>query len=167
MEPALVMMGQAINSEATCAHCGNVFKPLGRAGTTESYRSCKAAVDGWDGPGWREAAIEYHKQRGGRAAAVEIEPDRLARLHRLMERNVHLDRAWAELNNLDGRPTPQVTVEAIMYCVRERGLDALKEPANLERLSRCDAAALIQIDQRITKLRERAADAKVRNADRY
>jgi hypothetical protein len=155
MGPALVMMGQAMNSEATCAHSSNVFKPLRRAGTTESDRSCKAAVDGWDGPGSREAAIEYHKQRGGRAAAVEIEPDRLARLHRLMERNVHLDRAWAELNNLDARPTPQVTVEAIMYCVRERGLDALKEPANIERLSRCHEPAKAQINKRIARLLER------------
>ena len=31
--------------------------------------------------------------------------------------------------------TPQSTVEAILYCVRTRGLAALKEPANEERLS--------------------------------
>jgi hypothetical protein len=64
-------------------------------------------------------------------------------------------------------PTPQSTIEAIMYCVRKRGLDALKEPANLQRLSSCDAEALTQIDQRITKFKERAADAGVRNTDRY
>jgi hypothetical protein len=39
-----------------------------------------------------------------------------------------------------------------MYCVRERGLAALKEPANLERLMRCDEAAKEQIDRRIAKL---------------
>jgi hypothetical protein len=49
------------------------------------------------------------------------------------------------------RPTPQVTVEAIMYAVRQRGVAALKEPANIERLSRCDAAALAQIDTRLKK----------------
>jgi hypothetical protein len=33
-------------------------------------------------------------------------------------------------------PTPQTTVEAVMYSVRERGLKALKEPAAQERLRR-------------------------------
>jgi hypothetical protein len=53
---------------------------------------------------------------------------------------------------LRNRPTPQVTTEAVLYCVRERGLAALKEPANLERLSRCDEAARAQINERIAKL---------------
>jgi hypothetical protein len=47
------------------------------------------------------------------------------------------------------RPTSQPTIEAVLYCVRARGLAALKEPANIERLSRCDAAALAQIDARM------------------
>jgi hypothetical protein len=51
------------------------------------------------------------------------------------------------------RPRPQANIEAIMHSVRERGLGALQEPATLERLSRCDAAALAQIDNRIVKLR--------------
>jgi len=50
------------------------------------------------------------------------------------------------------RSTPQVIVEAIMYCVRERGPAALKEPKNIERLSRCDAAAKAQINRRIAQL---------------
>jgi hypothetical protein len=49
-------------------------------------------------------------------------------------------------------PTSQATVEALMYYVRERGLPALQEPTNVERLTRCDAAAKAQIDQRIKKL---------------
>jgi hypothetical protein len=53
---------------------------------------------------------------------------------------------------LHDRPTPQVTIEAVLYCVRERGLAVLKEPANLERLSRCDEAARAQINERIAKL---------------
>jgi hypothetical protein len=40
-----------------------------------------------------------------------------------------------------------------MYCVRQRGPAALKEPANIERLSRCDAAALAQINARMAKLK--------------
>jgi hypothetical protein len=50
------------------------------------------------------------------------------------------------------RRTPPTTVEAILYSVRERGLKALQEPANIERLTRCDDAALAQIDARIAKL---------------
>jgi hypothetical protein len=50
------------------------------------------------------------------------------------------------------RPTPQTTVEAVMYSVRERGTRALLEPANQERLKRCDAAARMQINQRIERM---------------
>ena len=53
------------------------------------------------------------------------------------------------------RPTPQTTIEAIMYSVRERGLAAMKESANQERLSRCDAAARQQINERIERLKIR------------
>ena len=50
------------------------------------------------------------------------------------------------------RTTPQTTIEAVLHSVRERGLPALKEPANVERLSRCDANARRQADFRIAKL---------------
>jgi hypothetical protein len=51
--------------------------------------------------------------------------------------------------NKQRRPTPETTIGAIMYCVREYGFASLKEPANLERLSRCDAAAKAEINRRI------------------
>jgi len=54
-----------------------------------------------------------------------------------------------ELNVPSHRSTPQVVVEAIMACVCERGLAALKEPANVERLSRCDKTARAEIERRI------------------
>jgi hypothetical protein len=50
------------------------------------------------------------------------------------------------------RSTPQSTIEAVMYCVRERGLAALRDRTNLERLSRCDEQARAQINERIAKL---------------
>jgi hypothetical protein len=50
------------------------------------------------------------------------------------------------------RPTPQTTIEAVMWTVREGGLKALREPANQERLGRCDAAARAQINRRIEGL---------------
>jgi hypothetical protein len=40
-----------------------------------------------------------------------------------------------------------VTVQAILYCVRERRVKALKEPANIARLACCDAAAMAQINR--------------------
>jgi hypothetical protein len=59
---------------------------------------------------------------------------------------------WRTAPLNEARPTPQTTIEAIMYCVRERGLAALKEPANVARLSTCDAAAKAQIDKRVAKI---------------
>ena len=78
---------------------------------------------------------------------------KVALLRSLLDDRVSRDRALHELNDTHGRPTAQVTIEAILYCVRERGVSALQEPANRERLSRCDAAALAQIDDRIVRLR--------------
>ena len=75
--------------------------------------------------GWREAALDCHANR----SVIKSN----SRPHKL-------------------RPTPQATVDAVMYCVRERGVAVLKEPANVERLSRCDAAAKAEIDKRIAKL---------------
>jgi hypothetical protein len=47
---------------------------------------------------------------------------------------------------------PSCTIEAIMCTVRARGVSALKEPANIERLSRCDAATRKEINRRIGSL---------------
>src|ERR1700716_3002624 len=51
------------------------------------------------------------------------------------------------------RPTPRTTIEALMYCVRTYGPQALQEPANIERLGRCDKAALAEIDARMSRLK--------------
>jgi hypothetical protein len=56
------------------------------------------------------------------------------------------------LNNF--RATPQTTIEAIMVSVRARGLAALKEASNVERLLRCDQVARRQINERISRLIE-------------
>ena len=66
--------------------------------------------------------------------------------------SMSLEQLWDLLNR--ERPTPQTTIEAIMYSIRTQGTKALHEPPNIERLSRCDDAALAQIDARITKLKE-------------
>jgi hypothetical protein len=75
----------------------------------------------------------------------------------------HIPRNWDAMS-MDGlehlfrqqRPTPQATIEVILYAVRERGVAALREPANIERLVRCDQAAKEQIDRRIAKLVRKA-----------
>jgi hypothetical protein len=83
------------------------------------------------------------------------ESARVQRVRRLLADNVSLERAYAEFSDPRNRPTPEVTIEAVVLSVRERGIAALKEPANVERLARCDAAAKAQIDQRIKKLVEK------------
>jgi len=65
-----------------------------------------------------------------------------------------LESLWRYLNS--NRPAPQVVIEAIWYEIQERGLDVLKEPATVERLSRCDGAAIAEIDRRISQLKEDA-----------
>jgi len=55
------------------------------------------------------------------------------------------------------RATPRSTIEAVMHSVRERGLAALKEAANLERLQRCDDRAKAQINARIPRVIEKKA----------
>jgi hypothetical protein len=83
---------------------------------------------------------------------VTIGAEELARARRLLDPAVSLDSAYRQINDARSRPTPQTVVEAILYCVRERGVGALKEPANVERLRDCDAAAKAQIDKRVAKI---------------
>jgi hypothetical protein len=62
---------------------------------------------------------------------------------------------WGRLNDPSRHPTPQVTIEAILYCIRMRGLAALKEPANRERLKHCDQSARDEINWRIGAMLEK------------
>jgi hypothetical protein len=58
-----------------------------------------------------------------------------------------------EINKRQGpRPTPQSVIEAVLVSVRARGLAALREPASVERLSRCDSVAKAEINSRIAKI---------------
>ena len=103
----------------------------------------------WDAPSWKTAARAYHEER----KFNDRQPDpKTAQLRWLLSDSVSPNAAYRELNASENRPAPQTTVQAIMWCVRERGLAALKEPANLERLLRCDAAAKAEINARIGRL---------------
>jgi hypothetical protein len=61
-----------------------------------------------------------------------------------------IDALWRQFNRERG--TPRTTIEAIMLAVKARGVAALKEPTNLERLSRCDPAARAAINSRVATL---------------
>jgi hypothetical protein len=59
---------------------------------------------------------------------------------------------WQDIYESRDWPAPQVTIEALLVSVVERGLKALDEPKNIERLSRCDERARAEIKRRIAKL---------------
>jgi hypothetical protein len=96
----------------------------------------------------RACARADAERRAGRRESQDT-----LRAKRLLADNISIDRAWSELNDRRRHGTPRATIEAILHCVRERGLKALREPANVERLSRCDAAAKAEVDRRIAKLK--------------
>jgi hypothetical protein len=66
-----------------------------------------------------------------------------------------VDAFWNALNDPSRFATPQSTIEAILHGVRTRGIAALEEPDNKERLSRCDEAAMKQIRERIERMRQK------------
>jgi hypothetical protein len=73
------------------------------------------------------------------------------RIERLLDSAVSLDSAYREMNAPERHPTPQSTIESVLICVRERGLAALDEPANVQRLMTFDADADAQLNIRIAK----------------
>jgi hypothetical protein len=79
----------------------------------------------WSAPGWREAAAEYHQQRGKRRAVVEIEPERLAKLRRLLDDSISIEHVWDELNKPTGAET--ATLQAAEYLVKQRDPKRLRE----------------------------------------
>jgi hypothetical protein len=113
------------------------------------------AMTPWDAQSWRDAAVEYHRDRPGRLA-VEIELKRLARLRRLMADDISIDRAWHELEA--DRTAPQATVDALMFSLR-RGIDELTQPSTLRRLSTLDEYQLEDVCLRLQAVQERIAPA--------
>jgi|SRR5262245_2471316 len=113
------------------------------------------ADDAWAAPGWREAALEYHKTRGNRAS---IAPEHLARLRWLMDDSISLERAWHELNRRASGAAAS-TVEALVYGLRD-GLAALsKNPDRLRRLSELNAEQLRAVCDRLQNFQPHIAPA--------
>ncbi len=75
---------------------------------------------------------------------------------------IGLDELYWRLNDPKRLSTPQSVIEAIMYCVRERGLATLEEPANLQRLRIFDDPAKAQLSERIEKLQAQISKKRSR-----
>ena len=73
----------------------------------------------------------------------------MSRLQYLLDEAVSLLAAWAAMKR--GRPTPEVTVEAIKQAVREGGAGALEEPSIKLKLQSCDLSALAELDRWLLK----------------
>jgi hypothetical protein len=117
------------------------------------------AADAWEAPSWKEAAADYHKARNGRPSIVEIEPEKLRHLRKLMDDSISCERAWDETNRAARaryNAAPQPTVEALMYALR-RGGAALTDPNNARRLSELSEAQLHEICARLQNLKPKIA----------
>jgi hypothetical protein len=82
----------------------------------------------------------------------QVEPERLAQLHRLLNDNVSLERARAELNQQRRDGAPQSTVEALVYELRTHGLTALQHPNCLRRLDDVSGTQLREATARLIRL---------------
>jgi hypothetical protein len=117
----------------------------------------KRAQEAWNDPGWRQAAADYHRARGQRTLVVEIEPERLARLRRLMADDISLDRVWREINDPGPRPTTQSTVNALLYQLRMDGLAAFEHPNCRRRLAQLSAEQLRELIAALIRVRAKSA----------
>jgi DNA-binding CsgD family transcriptional regulator len=63
------------------------------------------AADAWAGESWAQAAKEYQVKRGKQRTIVDIEPEKLQRLRALLDDDVSLQRAYAEIaaHHIKGR----------------------------------------------------------------
>jgi hypothetical protein len=142
--------------------CGHQNKPhartLSRGAHVVADEKAPDAVDAWQAPSWCEASIEYHKARDGRRAVLEIEPERLKRLRRLMLDNVSLNRAYHELNQGGGQ-APAALVEALMFSLRLGIIDGLARPGAKERLSRLSEEQLRAVCDRLRNFKPQIAKA--------
>jgi hypothetical protein len=105
------------------------------------------ADDAWSGASWREAVLDYHKARG-RVSVVSSEPEKVARLRRLTDDNVSLERAWRELSTRTSGAAA-ATVEAFTLGLRW-GIGALPGCTDqLRRLSQLSAEQLKDVCRRV------------------
>jgi hypothetical protein len=116
------------------------------------------AQKAWNDPASRETSRESHVARAGQRAVVQIEPERLTQLRRLMSDNVSLDRACHELNSARCLDAPQATVEALMFSLRE-GVAAFERRETLRRLSELSNEQVLEIATRVQRFKPEIAPA--------
>ena len=81
----------------------------------------------WFAAGWREAAREYHKSRGGRVSVVSHSDGELARLRRLLADGVSLDHAWHELAKRAPGDVPLATLHTAEYLAQQKDPQRFKD----------------------------------------
>jgi len=91
-----------------------------------------------------------------RRADAKAKPDEHQRqLRALVCDDVSLVSAWTLIQRRQA--TARATIEAMWQSIQEKGVEALADPDNQDRLRRCDAAAIAEINRRIGKLTKGAA----------
>ena len=133
------------------------------------YRSSDRAVPDWaslaadagHAPSWKAAASDYHKVRNSRPSIVEMEPEKLRQLRKLMDDDgLSLGRVWDDINRAARAryiAAPLPTVEALMSSLRERGVKAPAEPVTQRRLSELRDAQMIDVGERLRRLKPKIA----------
>jgi hypothetical protein len=116
------------------------------------------AAGAWEAPGWSEAAIEYHKSRAARRAIIEIEPERLTQLRRLMGEGVSVEQAQCRLPEHRRDGAAASTVEALVYSFR-RGVDVPTELDAVRRLAELSDHQLLEVGERLRRLKPEIAPA--------
>jgi len=74
---------------------------------------------------WSAAARDYHKDRGNKVSLVEYTPAQLARLNRLLDSSLSLDRLYNEL--LQDRELPKSNIDAVEYLIRSGDAGQLRK----------------------------------------
>src|SRR5262245_40998762 len=90
------------------------------------------------------------RDRAGRVLVVETDPADLQRLRILLDPNVTLDRAYAEIQAHYRRQGAALsTVEAVMWSLRTRGVAALREPDTRRRIAQLSEQQIIEVGDRL------------------
>lgn len=117
---------------------------------------CNADIDRCETAERHLARVSNTARVGGRMVA-QIEPERLTRLRLLLADDISLDRAWRELNDPGARPTPQTTVDALLYQLRTQGLAAFEYPNCRRRLADLSVEQLREVMAALIRARMRCA----------
>jgi hypothetical protein len=78
--------------------------PSDREDQVATSDNLNLADDTWPASGWRDAAIEYHKDRGKNVSTVSYTSDELDRLRQLLDDDVSMESAWRQVSRPHGVP---------------------------------------------------------------